>query len=112
MSFQLGADGSVESHVNCRALFQGYPGFLHGGIVSALLDGAMTNCLFARGVKAMTGNLSVRFLSPVRTNCTAIVRARVTKSRPPLYVLGAELIQNDCVAARAVAKFMDVSECG
>ena len=111
MSFQLGADGSVESRVNCRALFQGYPGLMHGGIVSALLDGAMTNCLFARGVKAMTGELTVRFLSPVRTNCAAIVRAQAAKSRPPLYALCAELIQDERVVARAVAKFMEVSEC-
>lgn len=110
MSFQTNPDGSVESRFNCRDFFQGYPGLLHGGIVSALLDGAMTNCLFARGVKAMTGELSVRFILPVRTDYAAIVGARITKSRPPLYVLGAELIQNDRVAARAVAKFMEVSD--
>jgi acyl-coenzyme A thioesterase PaaI-like protein len=84
MSFQLGADGGVESHVNCRALFQGYPGFMHGGIVSALLNGAMTNCLFARGVKAMTGELTVRFLLPVKTNCAAVVRARYSVTPAPV----------------------------
>jgi acyl-coenzyme A thioesterase PaaI-like protein len=112
MSFQTNSDGSVVARFNCRDLYQGYPGFLHGGIVSALLDGAMTNCLFARGVKAMTGEMTVRFLLPVRTNRAAIIRARVTRSRPPLHVLNSELIQDERIAARASAKFMGVSECG
>jgi hypothetical protein len=41
---------------------QGYDGILHGGVIAALLDAAMTHCLFHRGIQAMTGDLHVRFL--------------------------------------------------
>jgi len=65
LDFVEGDDGSVEATVECESLFQGYPGMVHGGIVSMLLDGAMTNCLFAHGQPGVTGELNVRFGYPV-----------------------------------------------
>lgn len=49
LRFALAPDGSVSAHVPCPQQFQSYDGTLHGGVVAALLDAAMTNCLFARG---------------------------------------------------------------
>jgi acyl-coenzyme A thioesterase PaaI-like protein len=34
---------------------------LHGGVISSILDGTMTNCLFAHGTVAVTAELRVRF---------------------------------------------------
>lgn len=80
---------------------------IHGGVVSLLLDGAMTNCMFARNKKAVTGMLSVRYLHPVSVNLMADISARLVKSAPPLYYLEAELSQEGKVLARATGKFME-----
>jgi len=80
---------------------------IHGGVVSLLLDGAMTNCMFARNRKAVTGMLSVRYLHPVSVNCAAEISARLVKSSPPLYYLEAEISQDGKVLARATGKFME-----
>lgn len=61
LRFSLRDDGSVEARLQCREAYQGYEGVVHGGITSALLDGAMTNCLFAHGTVAVTGEMTVWF---------------------------------------------------
>ncbi len=101
------ADGEgVQGLFECRSDYEGYPGTLHGGVVSCLLDGAMTHCLFAQGITGVTAELSVRFRHPVRTGAEARVRAHMERSNAPLYVLSAELVQEGEVRATATGKFM------
>ncbi|MCG2661693.1 MAG: PaaI family thioesterase [Kiritimatiellae bacterium] len=110
LSYQACGDGSVECVFACRRTFQGYGGYLHGGVISSLLDGAMTNCLFARGKIAVTGELTVRFLFPVLVNRKAVVRACVKESRAPLHMTEAKMIQDGRVVVMAAAKFMEVPD--
>jgi uncharacterized protein (TIGR00369 family) len=83
---------------------------LHGGVTSALLDSAMTNCLFAHGVQAVTGEMTVRFRHPIRLDIPLTVRGRVTRSQAPLFVLEAEIVQQGRIKARAEGKFMQREE--
>ncbi|HOX06799.1 MAG TPA: PaaI family thioesterase [Planctomycetota bacterium] len=111
--FRPSADGGVAAEFKGHAGLQGYEGLLHGGIASALLDAAMTNCLFRHGVKAVTARLAVRFRAPIPFGATLIVQARPIVLRPPLYKLAAELVDNGRVSAEAEAQFMsfpDVQE--
>lgn len=107
MSFHACGEGRVEGVFSCRRTFQGYDGYLHGGVISSLLDGSMCNCLFARGKIAVTGELTVRFLFPVLVNRTAIVQAWIKESRAPLHMTEAKMIQDGRVVAMARAKFME-----
>jgi acyl-coenzyme A thioesterase PaaI-like protein len=80
---------------------------LHGGVITSLLDGAMTNYMFAHGIPAITAELTVRFRHPVVTNQVAIVRARIERSSPPLHLLKAEVVQGEQLKATASGKFME-----
>jgi acyl-coenzyme A thioesterase PaaI-like protein len=80
---------------------------LHGGVIASLLDGAMTNCMFAYGTPAITAELAVRFRHPVIVNRPAKVRAWVERSSPPLHVLKAVVLQDERPKATAVGKFME-----
>ena len=110
LRFQTCADGCVIAAFNCAEIFHGYPRWLHGGITSSLLDGAMTNCLFARGVVAATAQLSIRFLLPVVIDRQAHVKAWLEKNYSPLHLLRAELVQDGKVLVTASAKFMEFEE--
>jgi len=110
VAFRVCADGRVVGRFACRQAFQGYDGFMHGGIISLLLDGAMTNCLFARGKTAVTGELTVRFLFPVVVNREAVVSAWSKASCLSLHQMESELIQDGRVVAQATAKFMEVPD--
>ena len=107
LKFATRNDGSVESCFDCSAALEGYPHQLHGGMIALLLDGAMTNCLFAHGHVGVTGELRIRYHHPVRTSRVASVRAWIDRSRPPLHVMAARLVQDGEVMASASAKFME-----
>lgn len=106
LRFTREPDGSVAAPFECDGTYEGYPGMVHGGIVSSLLDGAMTNCLFAQDEIAVTADLHVRFRYPLRLGRRAWVRARMTRACPPLFILAAEVAQDGQVKATAVGKFM------
>jgi acyl-coenzyme A thioesterase PaaI-like protein len=102
------ADGNgVEAELDCDGSLEGYGGRLHGGIIAAALDGAMTHCLFALGRTAVTAELTVRFKHPVATGRPATVRAWLERDLGPLYLLQAELVQDGVVKASASAKFLE-----
>ncbi len=112
LKFTLSEDGSVQATFNCDKVFEGYKNVLHGGIVSSLMDGAMTNCIFAHGCSAVTAELNVRFRHPVVIGKPAIVRAWIDRSSPPLYVVKAEVLQDQQVKTTATGKFMEQPAAG
>lgn len=106
LQFSVLGDASVEARFGCDARYEGYTGLLHGGITSALLDGAMTNCLFAHGIVALTAEMTVRFKHPVVLNVPVVVRAHLIRTQRPLYVVEAQIVQDGLVKALAIGKFM------
>lgn len=98
---------SVVGQFGCDRTLEGHSGLLHGGIISAVLDEAMASCLLADGHVAVTADFRVRFRHPVVTGQVATVRARISRSRPPVYELNAEIIQNGQVKTVAIGKFLE-----
>jgi len=108
LNFRVEDDGSVKAEFACDAAFGGYDGLLHGGVISAIADGAMTNCLFAHGIHAVTGELTVRFRHPMKLGDPLTVTARIVRDAAPLFLVEAELVQSDVTKATAKAKFVRV----
>jgi acyl-coenzyme A thioesterase PaaI-like protein len=108
--FTVQADNSVVGEFPGSAVFEGYPGLLHGGVSAALLDGAMTNCLFAHGIEAFTAELTVRYREPVDTRGNITVRASLAESHGRLHLLRAELRQGGRIKATARGKFIEKNE--
>ena len=77
LRFEPQADGSVAAYFACAPNYQGYPGRLHGGVVSMLLDAAMTNCLFARGIQAVTGEFGQPMSEEVKAAVDLVVEALI-----------------------------------
>lgn len=103
-------DGSVETVFDCGQEFEGYHNVLHGGISSTLLDGAMTNCMFAHAIHAVTAELNVRFHHPVACCHPALIRAWITRSTAKLHLLQAEISQKGRIVATATGKFVRIVE--
>ena len=109
LEFVASKDGSVQATFNCDKAFEGYTNVLHGGLISCLLDGAMTNCMFAHGHAPVTAELNVRFLHPVVIGEPVTVRAWIERSSSRLHRLKAEIVQKRQLKASAVGKFMTQS---
>jgi acyl-coenzyme A thioesterase PaaI-like protein len=100
-------DGVISGTFLGHCALEGYPGLLHGGVIAALLDGAMTNCLFANGIQAVTAELRVRYLAPVMSATPAEIRAWLEHaSHHGLFMLRGEIRQEDELKARATSKFV------
>ena len=105
LEFDVTDDGSVKADFQCDEAFEGYPGVLHGGVISSILDGAMGNCIFACGQAAVTVEMTTRFRHPVTTYSQATVSARIIRTSHPLYLLEAEIAQDGEIKATAKGKF-------
>lgn len=58
---------------------QGYVGVVHGGLISTVLDEAMTKLAFSLGLNAVTGRLTVRFKKPLMVGERMTVTGRLVK---------------------------------
>ena len=95
MCFVCGIENPIGLHLHfytddegrCNALFQpgpehqGYPGHLHGGLISTLLDETMGRVLTHEDVWVMTGRLEIRFLKPVPLDQELTIVGKLTQSR-------------------------------
>ncbi len=106
LRFVAGADDTVVAEFEFDPAVEGYVGWPHGGITSAVLDGAMTNWLFAHGLTGVTAELKVRFRHPVVLGELAVVTARLKNASHPLYELEASIIQSGQLKVRAIGRFM------
>ena len=110
LSFEPDGECGVKTHFMPDLRLQGYDGMLHGGVSAALLDAAMTHCLFHRGVRAVTGDLRIRYPHPVPMGRALGLRAWVTEGRAPLFRLKSELKDGDRVLVWAQATFCEMSQ--
>ena len=110
VAFHHGSGGWVEATLSENDSLQGYPRMMHGGIISLLLDAAMTHCLFAHGQTGVTARMEVKFRHPVTVTEPVRIRAKLARSSPPAYQLRAELCQREQVKATATGLFVDRPE--
>jgi len=108
LGFRPADDGTARAEFRADSKLQGYDGILHGGVIAALLDAAMTHCLFHRGIEGLTGDLHVRFVRPVPCDAVLDIQATLLSSTPHLHHLKAELRHGARLMARAEAKFVQL----
>jgi len=58
-------DGRVVTKFTPREEHQGYPGFVHGGIISALMDEVIGRVIASYDIWAVTAKLELKFRQPV-----------------------------------------------
>ena len=108
LTFEPHEADSVKAEFQGLEELQGYDGILHGGIIASLLDSAMTNCLFEKGIRAVTGDLQIRYKHSIPCNAKVQVQAQLTESHPPLYRLKACILMGDRLMAHGDARFMQL----
>lgn len=102
---------AVEAAFTPRPEHEGYAGLVHGGIISALLDEAMSWAVIASGRLAVTAQMSLRFRRPVEVGTPVRVRGRVIEERGRIVEVQGELVDSDgAVLAEASGTFVRVSE--
>ncbi len=92
LRFFTAEDGSIVCYPHLARRFAGPPGYAHGGIIATLLDEAMSKANRARGVVAMTRQLSVEYLRPVPLGVRLTLTARHVSAHGRRHQCEAQLI--------------------
>jgi len=110
ISFYQDGEGRVVAQLTAGQEYQGYPGVLHGGIISALLDETIGRVLVQRDLWAMTAELKVRFLRPVPLEQPITVIGEMVRLRSrTLEGKGEVRLADGTLAASAEAKYILLS---
>jgi uncharacterized protein (TIGR00369 family) len=80
LEFLMAGDGAVVCLPTISDLFEGQPGYLHGGIIATLLDEAMSKSVRACGITAMTRRLEIDYLRPVHSGAPLRLEGRLKRS--------------------------------
>ena len=65
MSWQFTETGELHGTLEEGLQTEGYRQLVHGGAIAALIDAAMTHCLFGHGIVALTAELKVHYRKPL-----------------------------------------------
>ncbi len=90
---------------------QSYPGILHGGMISAILDETIGRAILLQNPDTMgvTIEMTVRYLKPVPLNKKVKTIGRITHEDKKFFEGTGEIILGNAdIAARGHAKFMKI----
>jgi acyl-coenzyme A thioesterase PaaI-like protein len=90
-------------------LYQGYPGYLHGGIICAILDEAMGWAAYSlsSGILPITATAQVKFKRPILIDEPLLVTAAITRRTKRLMWTRATISRKDgTVAAEGTASMV------
>lgn len=78
LRFFVDERGSVVSHLRLARRFQGPHGFVHGGVIAAVLDEAMSKAIHATAhgasIMALTRKMETEYLRPTPLGNTLVLR--------------------------------------
>jgi uncharacterized protein (TIGR00369 family) len=104
-------DGRLCAEFTATDVHQSYPGRVHGGVVSAILDETIGRAVQITDPElfGVTLELTVRFRKPVPLNEPLRVIAEITKRANRLFAgEGKLLLQDGSVAAEATARYYQI----
>ena len=107
-------NAGAEVHIECTPpeYMQGWANILHGGIISTLLDEAITHIgIGTYNAPAVTAQLEVRFRKPAPTGVKLFVSAeRIKFSRRLIEAKAAVKLSDNTLIATGIGKVMPVNE--
>ncbi len=110
LDFYFDGHGMVTANITIPEQFAGYPGVVHGGIISAILDeGAGRAHMFDPNHFMMTAKLTIRYRKPVPTNIPLTLRGVAGERRGKVAESHGEILNEAGeILAEADGTFVDI----
>jgi acyl-coenzyme A thioesterase PaaI-like protein len=90
---------------------QGYPGIMHGGLVSTLLDETVGRAAFLRNMWVVTATMKLRYRQPVPIGKPLTVVGWTTRVRGRILEAQGEIrLEDGSVAAQAEGVYVEIPE--
>jgi acyl-coenzyme A thioesterase PaaI-like protein len=103
-------DDAITATWTPSPIWEGFSGIVHGGVVSTVLDEAMSKAVAQTGTEALTAELRVRFRRPVAAGNSFLLRGWIVSRNKRLIKTEAALLACDGTEhAHAWATFLPLS---
>ncbi len=103
------ARGRFVGRFRLGEVYQGPPGFIHGGILATVLDEAMGKVNRVHGVRAVTAELKVEYLRPVRVDEEIVAEGFPVERNGRQLYYGAEIRNTEGdLLVRGIGRFVEV----
>jgi uncharacterized protein (TIGR00369 family) len=107
LSFYENEQGQVIAPFTPREEHQGYPGVMHGGLTTALLDEVIGRVAMSRDLWMVTARMEVKFRHPVPIGRPLTVVGEMTRLRGRVMQAQGEIrLEDGTVAAEATATYV------
>lgn len=108
--YKVGTKSAAKAEFNLNKDYEGYPGIIHGGIVTGLLDEAMAKVILEHGFKAVTAQINVKFLDKLKPYSDYMVIGFIENIRKKIIKTTAVIKKGDKSIAEAEAVFFIVDD--
>jgi len=105
LKLKLVKDGDeARGEFTISDLYQGWRGYVHGGIIFTILDEAMAYAFFPE-IRGVTAKTEVRIRQPVPIGVPLVVMGRVVKKTRKIFTTAAEItLEDGTVLAESTAQ--------
>jgi uncharacterized protein (TIGR00369 family) len=101
--------GESSADVTFPEGFQGWSKIVHGGLLATVLDEAMIYAAGAKGLKCVTGEMTVRFIKPASTGLIYTLKGRFVEEKGRIVLAESILLDGDGQeVAKATGKLFKV----
>ena len=108
LRFEFDDFGVLRGEFKCNGYQQGYDQLVHGGVIAAIIDASMAQCLMGHGIIGYTADLAVRYRKPVKIRTATRLETSIMSVKRNLYALKCTLTQYETCFIEADGKFFKV----
>ncbi len=103
-------DDNAIAEWDCPAVFAGYPGIIHGGIISTILDEAMAKIVIMKIGEAVTGKMTVNYRKPLNVGAHISIIGTISETKGRIIKTSAKIMAGDNLIAEATAIYVKVGK--
>ncbi|SMO38203.1 PaaI family thioesterase [Gracilimonas mengyeensis] len=111
LDFSFNDDGALTGKATFGKEHQSYDHRVHGGLIAAIVDAGMTQCLMGHSIIAYTVDLAVRYYEPVVLHRETQFEIKLTDcKRDRIFWLDCIITQDGITKAKATSRFFGQPE--
>lgn len=108
LQFSFDDAGVLHGTFSCNGYQQGYDQMVHGGVIAAVIDASMAQCLMGHGIVGYTADLSIKYRKPVKIHTVSTLVTSIAEVKCNLlYTLNCIISQEE-ICVKANGKFFKV----
>ncbi len=109
LEFSFQNNGILYGEFTCTNQHQGYNDMVHGGILAAIVDASMAQCLMGHGIIGYTTDLNIKYCKPFIINNPATLETAIHEVNVgKLYNLKCAIFQNGHISVKATGRFFKI----